>query len=126
MVVAGEAADGTEALRKARTGDYDVVLLDITMPVKNGVDVLSRLKHDKPGAARPHAQHAPGGAVRRARAQGRCLGYLTKESAPEELVAAIRKVSAGGKYVSASLAEHLASIVQSDGEVAAPRDALPA
>ena len=50
-------------------------------------------------------------------------GYLTKESAPEELVAAIRKVSAGGKYVSASLAERLASIVQSDGE-ALPHEPL--
>ena len=50
-------------------------------------------------------------------------GYLTKESAPEELVAAIRKVSTGGKYVSASLAEHLACIVQNDGE-ALPHETL--
>ena len=74
LVVAGEAADGREALRTARTGDYDVVLLDITMPVKNGVDVLSQLKHEQADAARPHAEHAPGGAVCRARPSGRCLG----------------------------------------------------
>jgi DNA-binding NarL/FixJ family response regulator len=116
LIVAGEAANGAEAFRKARTGDYDVVLLDITMPVKNGVDVLSQLKHDRPAlpvlmlSMHPEEQYA----VRALRAGA--SGYLTKESAPEELVAAIRKVSAGGKYVSASLAEHLASIVQSAGE----------
>ena len=116
LVVAAEAANGAEALREARAGDYDVVLLDITMPVKNGVDVLSQLKHDRPAlpvlmlSMHPEEQYA----VRALRAGA--SGYLTKESAPEELVAAIRKVSAGGKYVSASLAEHLASIVQSAGE----------
>jgi two-component system invasion response regulator UvrY len=116
LVVAGEAANGAEALQEARTDDYDVVLLDITMPVKNGVDVLSQLKHERPAlpvlmlSMHPEEQYA----VRALRAGA--SGYLTKESAPEELVAAIRKVSAGGKYVSASLAEHLASVVQSAGE----------
>jgi len=115
MVVAAEAVDGREALLKARTGDYDVVLLDITMPIKNGVDVLSQLKHERPTlpvlmlSMHPEEQYA----VRALRAGA--SGYLTKESAPEELVAAIRKVSTGGKYVSASLAERLASMVQEDG-----------
>ena len=119
MVVADEAADGREALSKAATGDYDVLLLDITMPFKNGVDVLSQLKNERPTlpvlmlSMHPEEQYA----VRALRAGA--SGYLTKESAPEELVAAIRKVSTGGKYVSASLAEHLACIVQNDG------DALP-
>lgn len=116
LVVVAEAADGAEALRKARTGDCDVVLLDIAMPVKNGVDALTQLKHDRPAlpvlmlSMHPEEQYA----VRALRAGA--SGYLTKESAPEELVAAIRKVSAGGKYVSVSLAEHLASIVQNAGE----------
>ena len=116
LVVAAEAANGGEALVKARTGDFDVVVLDITMPVKNGVDVLSQLKRERPGlpvlvvSMHPEEQYA----VRALRAGA--AGYLTKESAPEELVAAIRKVSEGGKYVSASLAEHLASIVQQEGE----------
>jgi two-component system invasion response regulator UvrY len=115
MVVAAEAVDGREALLKARTGEYDVVLLDITMPIRNGVDVLSQLKHERPTlpvlmlSMHPEEQYA----VRALRAGA--SGYLTKESAPEELVAAIRKVSTGGKYVSASLAERLASIVQEDG-----------
>jgi DNA-binding NarL/FixJ family response regulator len=116
LLVAGEAANGAEALQEARTDHYDVVLLDITMPVKNGVDVLSQLKHERPAlpvlmlSMHPEEQYA----VRALRAGA--SGYLTKESAPEELVAAIRKVSAGGKYVSASLAEHLASVVQSAGD----------
>jgi len=115
MVVAAEAVDGREALLKARTGEYDVVLLDITMPIRNGVDVLSQLKHERPTlpvlmlSMHPEEQYA----VRALRAGA--SGYLTKESAPEELVAAIRKVSTGGKYVSASLAERLASMVQEDG-----------
>ena len=116
MVVAAEAVDGREALLKARTGEYDVVLLDITMPIRNGVDVLSQLKHERPTlpvlmlSMHPEEQYA----VRALRAGA--SGYLTKESAPEELVAAIRKVSTGGKYVSASLAEHLASLVQEKGD----------
>ena len=116
MVVAGEAADGREALGKAETGDYDVLLLDISMPFETGVDVVSRLRKARPTlpvlmlSVHPEEQYA----VRALRAGA--SGYLTKESAPEELVAAIRKVSTGGKYVSASLAEHLASLVQGDGE----------
>ena len=123
MVVADEAADGREALSKAATGDYDVLLLDITMPFKNGVDVLSQLKNERPTlpvlmlSMHPEEQYA----VRALRAGA--SGYLTKESAPEELVAAIRKVSTGGKYVSASLAERLAAIVQRDGE-ALPQETL--
>src|SRR5450830_1047189 len=120
LAVADEAADGREALLKARTGDYDVVLLDISMPFKNGLDVLPQLKSERPTLSvlmlsmHPEEQYA----VRAVRAGA--SGYLTKESAPEELVAAIRKVSTGGKYVSASLAERLASIVQRDDEALPP------
>ena len=114
LVVVAEAINGREALVKAKTGDYDVVVLDITMPVRNGVDVLFELKHERPAlpvlmlSMHPEEQYA----MRALRAGA--SGYLTKESVPEELVAAIRKVAGGGKYVSASLAEHLASMVQSD------------
>jgi two-component system invasion response regulator UvrY len=123
LQVTAEAADGAQALLKVRAGDYDVVLLDITMPVKNGIDTLCQLKHERPAlpvlvlSMHPEEQYA----VRALRAGA--AGYLTKESAPEELVAAIRKVCAGGKYVSASLAEHLASIVLREGEPR-PHDTL--
>jgi len=123
MVVADEAVDGREALHKAETGDHDVVLLDISMPLKNGVDVLLQLKKERPTlpvlmlSMHPEEQYA----VRALRAGA--SGYLTKESAPEELVAAIRKVSSGGKYVNASLAEQLASIVAGVDE-ALPQETL--
>jgi DNA-binding NarL/FixJ family response regulator len=112
MHVADEAADGWEALRKATTCDYDVVLLDISMPSKNGLDVLSQLKAAKPTlpvlmlSMHPEEQYAV-----RALKTG-ASGYLTKESAPDEMLSAIRKVARGGKYVSASLAEHLASMLR--------------
>jgi two-component system invasion response regulator UvrY len=112
MVVADEATDGWEVLSKVRAGDYDVVLLDITMPGKNGIDVLTQLKCEKPSlpilvlSMHPEEQFA----VRALRAGA--SGYLTKESAPNELVTAIQKVSSGGMYVSPSLAEELASVIQ--------------
>jgi len=116
MVVADEATDGWEALSKVRAGGCDVVLLDITMPGKNGMDVLAHLKNERPTlpililSMHPEEQYA----VRALRAGA--SGYLTKESTPDELVAAIRKVSRGGKYVSSSLAETLAFALQAKGE----------
>jgi len=109
MVVADEASNGWEVLSKVRASQYDVVLLDISMPGGNGVDILRQLKNEKPGlhvlilSIHPEEQYA----VRALKAGA--SGYLTKDSAPDELVAAIRKVSVGGKYVSSSLAEKLAS-----------------
>jgi two-component system invasion response regulator UvrY len=116
IVVVDEAANGLEVLNKMKAGDFDLVLLDISMPGKTGIDVLTQLKYERPKlpvlmlSIHPEEQYA----VRALRAGA--SGYLTKESAPDELVAAIRKVSTGGKYVSASLAERLASMVQSGGE----------
>jgi DNA-binding NarL/FixJ family response regulator len=116
IVVADEAVDGLEVLNKVKVGDFDVVLLDISMPGKTGIDVLAQLKYERPRlpvlmlSMHPEEQYA----VRALRAGA--SGYLTKESAPDELVAAIRKVSTGGKYVSASLAERLASVVQKECE----------
>ena len=119
MVVADEATDGWEVLNKVKAGDYDVVLLDISMPGKTGMDVLAQLKNERPKlpvlmlSMHPEEQYA----VRALRAGA--SGYLTKESAPDELVAAIRKVSTGGKYVSSSLAERLASLLQESGTTTA-------
>jgi DNA-binding NarL/FixJ family response regulator len=116
MAVGDEATNGWEVLSKVRAGDYDVVLLDIAMPGKDGLDVLTQLKHEKPKlpvlmlSMYPEQQFA----VRALRAGA--SGYLTKESAPDELVGAIRKVSAGGKYVSSALAEKLALDLQGGGK----------
>lgn len=116
MVVGDEATNGWEVLSKARAGDCDVVLLDIAMPGKDGLDVLTQLKYEKPRlpilmlSTYPEEQFA----IRALRAGA--SGYLTKDSAPDELVGAIRKVSAGGKYVSPSLAEKLALDLQRSGK----------
>jgi two-component system invasion response regulator UvrY len=111
-VTVDEATDGMEALNKARMGNYDVVILDISMPGKNGIDVLEQIKYERPNlpvlmlTMYPEEQLAV-----RALKIG-ASGYLTKASAPDELVSAIQKVLTGGKYVSSSLAEHLASLLQ--------------
>lgn len=109
IVVVGEASNGFEALQIVEKVDNDVVLLDVSMPGKNGLEVLKEIKQDKPTAQvlmlsmYPEEQYAM-----RALRSG-AAGYLTKGSAPDELVAAIRKVANGGKYVTASLAEKLAT-----------------
>ena len=116
MVVAGEAVDGREVLEQARKEDWDVILLDISMPGRGGIDTLKELRVEKPKlpvlvlSMYPEEQYA----VRALKAGA--SGYLTKESAPEQLIAAIRKVSNGGKYISASLAENLAFHVEANSE----------
>ena len=108
MQVTGEAASGPETMDRVRDDSYDVVVLDITMPGRSGFDVLKELRVERPGlpvlvlSMHPEEQFA----VRLLKAGA--AGYLNKESAPEELVKAIRKVVAGGRYVSPTLAEKLA------------------
>ena len=116
MVIAAEASNGQEALNKALKDDYDVVLLDITMPDRSGLDILKEIKSQKPElpvlilSMHPEEQYA----VRALKAGA--AGYLTKESAPEELVRAMRRVSVGGKYITSSLAEKLASLLETGVE----------
>jgi DNA-binding NarL/FixJ family response regulator len=103
--IVDEATNGQEALARAGKIPYDLVLLDISMPGRNGLDVLKQLKAEKPGlpvlilSMHPEEQYA----LRALKAGA--SGYLTKESAPDELIAAVQKVLEGGKYVSQSLAE---------------------
>lgn len=117
MIVLDEARDGQEALKKALTKDFEIVILDISMPIKSGLDVLKELKEKKPStnvlvlSVHPEEHYA----VRVLKAGA--AGYLTKESAPDELVMAIRKISQGRKYITMSLAEKLA------GEIKKPADA---
>ena len=108
LVVADEANNGQEVLDKIWKNNYDMVLLDITMPGMTGLEVLKQLKNDKPKlpvlilSMHPEEQYA----IRVLRAGA--SGYLTKESAPDELITAIRKISQGRKYITSSLAERLA------------------
>jgi two-component system invasion response regulator UvrY len=118
MLVADEAANGQEVLNYIRKKDYDLVLLDISMPGRSGLEVLKDLKSEKPKlpvlilSIYPEEQYA----IRALRAGA--SGYMTKASAPNELIAAIRKISEGGKYISASLAEKLAYYL--DGDASKP------
>ena len=106
--VAGEAASGPEAIDLVREQSWDVMLLDISLPGANGLEVLRAVKDLAPKlpvlilTMYPEDQYA----LRMLRAGA--AGYLTKEGAPAQLVTAIRKVASGGKYISAAVAEKLA------------------
>src|SRR5499425_1188245 len=123
MAVTAEAGDGHEALRIIQSQPCDVVLLDITMPNKSGLDVLKELHANTPRlpvlVLSMHAEDQYAVRVLRAGA----AGYLTKESAPAKLVQAIRKIVRGGKYVSQTLAEKLVYDLDSDTSKA-PHEAL--
>jgi len=116
MMVSGEAADGFEAMQVIKKEHCDVVLLDITMPNKSGLDVLKELHAESPRlpvlvlSMHPEDQYA----LRVLRAGA--AGYVTKESAPAKLVQAIRKVVRGGKYVSPTLAEKLVTDLEADND----------
>ena len=109
--VVAEAANGNEALRLLREQLVDVVLLDITMPDRNGIDVLKQIRREFGKLPvlmlTMHAEDEFGVRALKAGASG----YLTKDAAPALLVSAIRQVAAGRKYISAALAEELAERV---------------
>jgi len=108
MLIADEATDGRELLQRARSTPHDLVLLDLSMPATDGLDVLKQLKRERPKVPvviltmSPEEQFA----IRALKAGA--AGYLVKEAAPIELIAAIRKAVAGGRYLSARVAERLA------------------
>ena len=112
----GEASNGEETLEKALTLDCDMVVLDITMPGRNGFDVMRELRAQKPDlrvlmlSMHSEEQYA----VRALRAGA--SGYVNKDSAPQELMAAIQKVARGGRYISSSLAETIAFNLARGGE----------
>ncbi len=107
LCVAGEADNGREAYAKVATQAWDVVLLDLSMPGKSGLEVLHDLKRLRPQLpVLVFSMHTGGQYAMRAFKAG-ALGYLPKDCLPQELVAAIRKVVHGGRYVSPSLAEQL-------------------
>ncbi len=107
-VTFGEAKTAQETLEHVRRQDWDVVILDISMPGKSGLDILDDLHRLRPKLpVLLLSMHPEGQYARRALKSG-AAGYLTKESVPEELKEAVRRVRAGGRYVSATLAENLA------------------
>jgi two-component system invasion response regulator UvrY len=123
LEVAAEAETGADALAKARAESWDVVLLDLSMPGSDGLEVLKQFRSEHPHlpilvlSTYPEEQFA----VRAIR--GGASGYLTKNSAPEQLVTAIRRVLSGSHYLSPSLADRLAREV-SNGPTGAPHEQL--
>jgi DNA-binding NarL/FixJ family response regulator len=115
MQIVGEAQSGDEALDIARRVDWDVAIVDFSMPGRSGLDLLCDLRESYP--ARPvivlsmHAERMH--AARILRSGG--AGYVNKASAPQELAKAVRKVAAGGRYVSPALAELLAADLGGNG-----------
>jgi len=121
--VLGEASNAREAMDQVRSGRWDVVILDINLPDRNGLDLLRDVKREKPDlpvlilSVCSEDQFA----VRALRSGA--AGYLTKASAPAQLVDAVEKVAGGGRYISPAVAERLAVLVGSDRE-GMPHEAL--
>jgi two-component system invasion response regulator UvrY len=116
IIVAGEAENGLDAIKLFRKSKCHVMLLDISMPDRSGIDVLKQVKKENPEiAVLMLSMHREDQYAIRSLKAG-ASGYLTKQSAPKELVTAIRQVAAGQKYVSAALAQELASAIGDDHE----------
>lgn len=122
-VTFGEAGDAQEALRLVREQEWDLVVMDITLGDRSGVEVMKEMRLLRPKL--PFlilSMHSEAQYARRAFKAG-ASGYITKDSLPDELARAIRKVAQGGKYVSETLAELLITDVGGGGE-SAPHDRL--
>jgi len=123
LEVVGEAADGTQVMHLVRERDFDVLVLDLSMPGRSGMELIKLVKAEKPRlrilvlSMHQETQYAV-----RAIKSG-ASGYLTKESAPAQLEQAIRKIAGGGAYISAEVAEQLA-LGAMPGSEAAPHTTL--
>ncbi len=108
LEVVGEAQDGFEVIKRVREAEFDLLLLDMSMPGKSGIELIKQVRAEKPKlrilVLSMHEEHQY--AVRAIRAGA--SGYLTKESASRQLVEAIRKVAGGGAFISSAVAEQLA------------------
>lgn len=108
FTVVGEARDGQEVIQRVRELEFDILLLDMSMPKKSGIDLIKQVKSEKPKlrvlvlSMHEESQYA----IRAIKAGA--SGYLTKESAPAQLITAIRKVAADGLFITTVVAEQLA------------------
>lgn len=117
IVVAGEAANGSDAIKLVRKDQCDVLLLDISMPDRSGIEVLKQIKKEAPRiAVLMLSMHREDQYAIRSLKAG-AAGYLNKQSAPDQLVDAIRQVSDGRKYITPALAQELANQVGDDRNV---------
>lgn len=124
ITVAGDAENGSDAIKLARKTEADVLLLDISMPDRNGIEVLKQVRKDNPRLAvlmlSMHREDLY--AIRSLKAGA--SGYMNKQSAPAELVDAIRLVAAGKKYISPALAQELAKHVGDENREIPPHETL--
>jgi DNA-binding NarL/FixJ family response regulator len=117
LTIVGEAQNGQEVLQRVREQDFEVLLLDMSMPGKSGIELIKQVRAEKPRlrimVLSMHQE--PQYAVRAIKAGA--SGYLTKESASAQLVSAIRKVAGGGAFITDAVAEQLAlgAMPQTDG-----------
>ncbi len=122
--VTGEAVDGDQALARVREGEFDLVVLDMSMPGLSGIDLIKRLKLEKPKTRiLVLSMHGEQQYAVRAYKAG-ASGYLTKDTASTQLVAAIRKIAAGGIYISPAGAEQLAIGAMGGAEADLPHRTL--
>ena len=125
MEVVAEAADATEVMQRVRELEFDLLVLDLSMPGRSGMELIKLAKAEKPRlrilvlSMHQELQYAV-----RAIKSG-ASGYLTKESAPAELVQALRKIAAGGAYITAEVAEQLALGAMPGGPVASHESLSP-
>ena len=119
IIVAGAAENGLDAVKLARSVEADVLLLDISMPDRSGIEVLKQIRKEYPAiAVLMLSMHREDQYAIRSLKAG-ASGYLNKQSAPAELVNAIRQVASGRKYISTELAQELANQVGDDREIPA-------
>ncbi|MBC7501134.1 MAG: response regulator transcription factor [Herminiimonas sp.] len=117
IIVAGHAENGVDAIKRTREIDCDVLLLDISMPDRSGIEVLKQVRKETPAiAVLMLSMHREDQYAIRSLKAG-AAGYLNKQSAPAELVNAIRQVAAGRKYISPALAQELANTIGDDREI---------
>ena len=114
--IIGEAASAQEMMEQMRLRQWDVVVLDVGMPGKSGLDALKDLKHASPKLPVLVLSAYPEDQLARRMLKAGAAGYLSKDSAPNELVRALRKILGGGKFVSAAVAELLASNLDDHSE----------
>jgi two-component system, NarL family, invasion response regulator UvrY len=117
LSITGEAGDGQEVLSKIRSEKFDVIILDLSMPGISGMDVLKQIKKEKPAQKVLVLSRYPEEQYAIPAIKAGASGYVPKTSVVEELVEAVKRVSAGKKYISSSLAETLVDYTSSDAKM---------
>ncbi len=123
--VAGEASNADEVMAQVREHPFDVIVLDISMPGKSGIEIIADIRNENPRASILILSMMPEEQFAKRALRAGASGYMTKGSAPEEFIRAIRQIHDGRKYISPALAEYLASDL-GDSTDRPPHEALSA